>query len=71
MQESRSSAGNYQADEQVGITQLSWQLLSRLAGRNHAAQLKIIKQMSSQESHRSAGSDPVTEHALFTWLIIH
>ena len=63
MQESRSSAGNYQADEQVGITQLSWQLLSRLAGRNHAAQLKIIKQMSSQESRSSAGNYQADEQA--------
>jgi len=28
-QESRSSAGNNQADDQAGITQLSWQLSSR------------------------------------------
>jgi len=28
-QESRSSAGNYQADEQAGVTQLSWQLSSK------------------------------------------
>jgi hypothetical protein len=28
-QESRSSAGNYQADEQAGITQVSWQLCNR------------------------------------------
>jgi hypothetical protein len=28
-QESRSSAGNYKADYQPGLTQLSWQLSSR------------------------------------------
>ena len=53
---------------------------------NHAAQMAIIKQLSRQElcstagncqaddrqeSRSSAGPDLVTEHALFTWLIIH
>ena len=85
-QESHSSAGNYPADEQAGITQLSWKLSSSLAGRNyaahlaivkqmtgrnHAAHMAIVKQMSRQESRSSAGPDHVTEHALFMWLIIH
>ena len=70
-QESRSSAGNYQADEQAGITQLSWPLSSTLAGRNHSVQLAIVKQLSRQESPSSVGPDHVTEHPLFTWLIIH
>ena len=53
---------------------------------NHAAQLAIIKQlnrqesdgsagnfkqMSRQESRSSVGPDQVTEHALFTWLVMH
>ena len=37
-QESDGSAGNCQADEQAGITQLSWQLSSSSADMNHAAQ---------------------------------
>ena len=58
----------------------------KCTGRNHTAQLAIIKQMRRQEtrssagncqaalrqeSRSSAGPDHVTEHALFTWLIIH
>ena len=69
--ESCSSARNNQADEQAGITHLSWQLSSRSAGRNLTAQLAIVKQMSRQESCSSAGPYHVTEHPLFTWLIIN
>ena len=47
-QESPSSTGNYQADEQAGIMHLSWQLSSRWERRNHSAQLAIIKPMSRQ-----------------------
>ena len=54
-QELRSTAGN----------------VKQMTGRNHAAQLAIVKQMSRQESRSSAGPDHVSEHALFTWLIIH
>ena len=38
-------------------------------GRNHAAQLAIVMQMSRQESRSSAGPDHVTLQALITWLI--
>ena len=69
--ESRSSARNYQAEEQTGSTHLSWQISGRLADRKHAAQLAIVKQWNRQESRRSAGRDHVTEHALFTFLIIN
>ena len=54
-QELRSTAGNCQADDR----------------QDHAAQLAIVKKMSRQKSRSSAGPDYVTEHALFTWLIIH
>ena len=54
-QESRSSAGSYQADEQAG---------------RHAAQLAIVKQLIRQESRSSAVPHHVTEHALLTLLII-
>ena len=54
-QVSRGSAGDYQADEQAGVTRLSWPQSSRRAGRCHAAQLSIIKQISRQVSHGSAG----------------
>ena len=46
-------------------------IVKQMTGRNRAAQLAIVKQMSRQESRSSAGPDLVTEHALFTWLIIH
>src|SRR5574340_235112 len=35
-----------------------------MTGRNRAAQLEIVKQMSRQESRSSAGPDHVTEHAM-------
>ena len=46
-------------------------IVKQMTGRNRAAQLAIVKQMIRQESRSSAGPDHVTEHALFTWLIIH
>ena len=67
-QESRSSAGNYQADHQAGTTKLRWQLSSRGADRNHAAQLAFIKEMSKQESCRSAGNNPADEQPGITQL---
>ena len=54
-QVSRGSAGDYQADEQAGVEQLRWRLSGRIVGRCCAAQLAIIKQMSTQESRGSAG----------------
>ena len=50
--------------------QLSWQLSSWWAGRNHAAHLAIFKQLSRQESSTSVGPGHVTLHALITWLIM-
>ena len=47
-QVSSSSDGDYQAEEQAGVARFSWRISSRLAGRSHASQLAIIKQMSMQ-----------------------
>ena len=52
---SRGSAVDFQADEQAGITRLSWPQSSRRSGRCHAAQLAYIKKMSRQVSRGSAG----------------
>ena len=52
---SRGSAGDYQADERAGVARLSWRVSGRWAGRCHAAQLAIIRQMSGQVSRGSAG----------------
>ena len=52
-QVSRSSAGDYQADEQAGVTSLSWPQSSRRAGKCRAAQFSIIKQMSRRVSRGS------------------
>ena len=60
---SRGSAGDYQADEQAGVTRLNWPQSSRRAGRCHAAQLAIIKQMSRQVSRGSAGHSQAEEQA--------
>ena len=46
-------------------------IVKEMTGRNHAAQLAIVKQMSRQESCSSAVPDHVTEHAVSTWLITH
>ena len=44
----RGSAGDYQADDQAGVTWLSCRLSSRRAGRCHSAQLATVKQMNRQ-----------------------
>ena len=62
-QEYRGSAGDYQADEQAGVTALRWRFSSRCAGRCHGAQLVIIKQMSWQVSRGSAGDYQADERA--------
>ena len=49
-QVSRGSAGEYQADEQAGVTRFSWRVSGRLAGRCRGGQLEIMKQMSRQSS---------------------
>ena len=54
-QELRSTAGNCQADDR----------------EESCSSVGNVKQMSRQESGSSAGPDPVSEHALFTWLIMH
>ena len=62
-QVSCGSAGDYQADEQAGVTRLSWPQSSRRAGRYHAGQLAIIKQMSKQVSRGSADHCQAEEQA--------
>ena len=62
-QVSRGSAGEYQADEQAGVTVLSWGLSGRGAGRCHGAQLVIIRQMNRQVSRGSAGDYEADEQA--------
>ena len=47
---SRISVFDYQADEQASVVRTSRRISSRIAGRCHAAQLSIIKQMSRQVS---------------------
>ena len=59
----RGSAVDYQADEQAGVTQLSWPQSSRREGRCRAAHLKYIKQMSRQVSHGSAVDYQADEQA--------
>jgi len=66
--ESCSSAGDFHADEQAGNAQLSWRLSCRCAGRKHAAQLAIIKQLSRQESRSSAVDYQADEQARITQL---
>ena len=68
-QVSRGSAGDYQADEYVGVAWLSWRLSSRGAGRFRVAQLAIIKQMSGQVSQGSAGDHQADEWARVALLI--
>ena len=67
-QESRGSAGEYQADEQAGVPGLSWRLSGRGAGRCHAAQLASIRQMSRQVSLGSVGEYQADEQAGITRL---
>ena len=57
------SAVDYQADEQAGVTRLSWQQSSRRAGRCHAVQFSIIKQMNRKVSRGSAGDYQADEQA--------
>ena len=54
-QELCSTAGNCQADDR----------------EESCSSVGNVKQMSRQESGSSAGPDHVSEHALFTWLLIH
>ena len=62
-QESRGSAGEYQADEQAGVAGLSWRLSGRGGGRCRAAQLLSIRQMSRQVSRGSVGEYQADEQA--------
>ena len=54
-QELRSTAGNCQADDR----------------EESCSSVGNVKQMSRQESGSSAVPDHVSEHALFTWFLIH
>ena len=62
-QVSCSSAGDYKADEQAGVTRLSWPQSSRRAGRCLAAQLAYIKKMNRQVSRGSAGDNQAEDQA--------
>ena len=62
-QESRGSAGDYQADEQAGVARLPWRVSGRCAGRCRAAPLASIRQMSRQVSRVSAGDYEADEQA--------
>ena len=62
-QESRGSAGEYQADEQAGVARLRWRVSGRLVRRCRVAQLAIIRQMSRQVSRSSAGHYQADEQA--------
>ena len=59
----RGSADDYQADEQAGVTRLSWPQSSRRAGRCRTALLAYIKQMIRQVSRGSAGDYQADEQA--------
>ena len=45
-QVSRGSAGEYQADEQAGVAELSWRVSGRRAARGRAAHLASIRSLS-------------------------
>ena len=62
-QVSGGSPGDYQADEQAGVTRFSWPQSIRRAGRCREAQLAIIKQMSRQVSRGSAVDYQADEQA--------
>ena len=62
-QVSRGSSGEYQADEQAGVAQLSWRLSGRSAGKCRAAQLASIRQLNRQVSRGSAGEYQADEQA--------
>ena len=62
------SGVDYQADEQAGVTRLTWPQLSRRAGRCRAAQLAYIKQMSMQVSRGSVFDYQADEQAGVTEL---
>ena len=66
------SAGDYQTDEQAGVTRLSWPQSSRRAGRCRATQLAYIKQMSRQVSRGSVfdyQADDKAGVAGLSWLL--
>ena len=70
-QVSHGSVVDYQADEQAGVSRLSWPQSSRRAGRCRAAQLAYIKQMSRQVSRGSVfhyQADEQAGVAVLSWL---
>ena len=62
-QVSRGSDGEYEADEQTGLSRHSWRVSGRFSGRCRAAQLARIRQMSRQVSRGSAGEYQADEQA--------
>ena len=62
-QVSPGSAGEYQADEQAGVAQLSWRVSGRGAVWCRAAQMPSLRQMSRQVSRGSAGEYQADEQA--------
>ena len=60
---SRSTVGEYQADERAGVAGLRWRVSGRSAGRCRGAQLASIRQMSGQESRGSVGEYQADEWA--------
>ena len=62
-QVSPGSAGDYQADEQAGVTRLRCRVSDRCAGRCHGAQLARIRQLSRQVSRGSPGEYQADEQA--------
>ena len=71
-QVSRSSVGEYQADERAGVAGLHLRVSGRSAGRCRGAPLASIRQMSGQESGGSVGEYQADERAgvaRITWRV--
>ena len=60
---SRSSFGEYQADERAGVAGILLRVSGRSAGRCRGAPLASIRQMSGQVSRGSAGEYQADERA--------
>ena len=60
---SRSSVGEYQADERAGVAGLQLRVSGRSAGRCRGAPLASIRQMSGQVSRGSVGEYQANERA--------
>ena len=69
---SRSSVGEYQADERAGVAGLHLRVSGRSAGRCRGAPLASIRQMNGQESCGSVGEYQANERvgvARLTWRV--